>query len=833
MKELLRAILTVSALSLVLFFGVGLSVTYAQTGTAPTTTTPTDAVSQFASKVSILLTKDKARIPNVGFGSSINFTYEGLACFRSTSELSRGGTATYAISCTQQQPKLTARCEDTTGLLNTCRVTDATGNPVQVGGEDTFSPNRVGEDAVIDASTGQQVGEETGKPISDDASCSGNFLCAIGKLPGLLFAGLGFLLLNLSAFILGIAGTVFNWVVIRTVFQFALYFGTSAGMLVAWGVLRDIANIALLFGFIFVGIATILNTQSVEGYTAKKALPRLIIFAVLLNFSLFATQAIIDVANGFSSVFAAYAGQQCDTTTSTAGGTSGQDQATCANIGISSKILEAAGMHQMFPKDWSGLQQAWQAPYTYTVMMIMLSLMVTVTAMVLIAATIMLVVRVVVLSLLMVTSPIGFAGMAIPSLNKIAQDWWHKLINQAFFAPLFLLMIFVSLKLVEGLQSGEATIADAILGNTGSGGNTTAGNMQVVMVFMIVIGFMIGALMIAQKMGAYGASFATKTAGGIAFGAHGFVARRTVGRLSNHLASKVAGSQWARNNPGLGRLTYGALNKGATASFSARNLAGGLVKGAGLDIGKANKDAAHGYHGMEEKSVKQRTEFAKKLTLTTQDKKEIRSSEEEAEDTRRQIREENEHQEAVQENFKRDEQTQKDADAPALNIARDELKKLAEAVKVTRATGTDAEKALAETQYNNDLKAFENMQKAAEERLAIIRNQAAAEKKKHDELVGKLKEYETAQTDNAKWTAKQPQRQYAKNIEHSGLPFPTLDSHANHVAAAKILKDLDKSDNQRMQEALDSFNKKTQDGGAPAAAPSSAPRGGGGGTPSH
>lgn len=805
MRKLLRAILTVSALSLVLFFGV--SVSSAEADTIPDYS---------------VICKDNVKC--LSFDPAVNPMLKGYTVNKTGDSHGAPTKQPDGSTCVLYNPP-SALATPESGCLKDSVF--------------TLNGNLSSGEILINTKTGSTGATDAApEPASmgQSENCNLDFLCVIQKLPGLLFAGLGFLLLTLSSFILGIAGTVFNWVVIRTVFQFALYFGTSAGMLVAWGVLRDIANIALLFGFIFVGIATILNTQSVEGYTAKKALPRLIIFAVLLNFSLFATQAIIDVANGFSSVFAAYAGQeQCDQGVSTAGN-DGQSQAACANLGISSKILEAAGMHQIIPSGeqaLSALGQAWNRPYSYTVMMIMLSLMVTVTAMVLIAATIMLVVRVVVLSLLMVTSPIGFAGMAIPSLNKIAQDWWHKLINQAFFAPLFLLMIFVSLKLVEGLQSGEATIADAILGNTGSGGNTTAGNMQVVMVFMIVIGFMIGALMIAQKMGAYGASFATKTAGGIAFGAHGFVARRTVGRLSNHLASKVAGSQWARNNPGLGRLTYGALNKGATASFSTRNLAGGLIKGVGLDVGKANKDAAHGYHGMEEKSVKQRTEFAKKLTLTTQDKKEIRSSEEEAEDTRRQIREENEHQEAVQENFKRNEQTQKDADAPALNIARDELKTLADAVKVTRATGTDAEKALAETQYNNDLKAFENMQKAAEERLTIIRNQAAAEKKKHDELVGKLKEYETAQTDNAKWTAKQPQRQYAKNIEHSGIPFPTLDSHANHVAAAKILKDLDKSDNQRMQEALDSFNKKTQDSGAPAAAPSSAPRGGGGGTPTH
>ncbi len=338
------------------------------------------------------------------------------------------------------------------------------------------------------------------------------------NLPGVLLSAVAFFFLTLCSIFLFFSGVVFNWVVIRTVFQFATYFGTSQGMLIAWGVLRDIGNIALLFGFIFMGIATILNTHSVEGYTARKALPQLIIFAVLLNFSLFASQAVIDVANGFSSVFATYAGQSCDVGAS--GSSSTQSDSDCANIGISGKILTAVGMNQILPSGdqaVSALSSAWQKPYTYTAMLLLLSVLVAITAVVLLAAAIMLAIRVVVLSLLMVTSPIGFAGMAIPALHGLATDWWHRLINQSFFAPAYLLMVFISLKLVENLMVGNATVSDAIMGNQ-LAGSSAAGNMQVVMVFIIVIAFMIAALMVAQKMGAYGATFATNAASSIVHG---------------------------------------------------------------------------------------------------------------------------------------------------------------------------------------------------------------------------------------------------------------------------------------------------------------------------
>lgn len=521
------------------------------------------------------------------------------------------------LTCTNPD-RSTSVCEALNGQwsqVNQCRVTNADGTSGGGTGDSTVPGVRT--DTVTDSNGNVTETNNT------SASCSVlNVAQCIANLPGMLFAALAFLLLGLSGIILAIAGTVFNWVVIRTVFQFGTYFGTSDSMLITWGVIRDLGNIALLFGFIFVGVATILNTQGTEGFTAKKALPRLIIFAVLLNFSLFASQGVIDVANGFGSVFTTLAGQDCKADTSSVGGTGtaaqdGQSTADCSNVGISGKVLEAAGLTKIFDTtDKSGefFQNLTDRPYTYTLMLLVLSVFVTVTAMVLLAGTVMLVIRVVVLSLLMVTSPIGFAGMAIPPLQKLAKDWWHKLISQSFFAPVFLLMIFISLKLVENLTQQQASIVDALLGNSASTGATTAGNMQVIMVFAIVIGFMIAALVVAQKMGAYGAKFATQRAAGLTLGAHAFVARRTIGRASGKVAERIRSSSFGHTETG--RLFAGIADKGAKSSFDGRGISG-LQKVGGLDLGKPQKGGydAIVHHGQEE-----REKYGKSLKQTAGDK---------------------------------------------------------------------------------------------------------------------------------------------------------------------------------------------------------------------
>lgn len=343
-------------------------------------------------------------------------------------------------------------------------------------------------------------------------------------------------ILTFAGWMLGIAGVFFNQVLIKTVFQFSTYFGSSEGLLTAWGVMRDVANIGLLFGFIFMGVLLILNVDGGGhghghggGLSAKKAIPRLIIFAVLLNFSLFASQAIIDVSNAFASTFTTLAGAACDDNASTTDG----DNA-CANVGISGKVMQMAGISTI----WNdGILKGFE---TSTVTLLGLAVFVTITMVVLLAAGLMLVFRVVVLTMLMVTSPIGFAGMVIPGLQGLASKWWHMLISQSFFAPVMLLLVFISLKMAESLNPNGAPLVNAFA----EANSTMAGNLEVLVVFAVVIGLMISSLIVAAKMGAMGASFATNTASAVTYGSLARITNAGIGGGARGLRAAQQ-SQWA------------------------------------------------------------------------------------------------------------------------------------------------------------------------------------------------------------------------------------------------------------------------------------------------
>lgn len=474
------------------------------------------------------------------------------------------------------------------------------------------------------------LGSETGTGTDAAISASGsagagcsptNPLQCFLDLPGYFLSAIGYLALLLAGFILQIVGVLFNWTIIRTVFQFGTYFGTSDGMLLAWGIMRDIANITLLFGFIFMGVALILNLEGGGhghggGMSPRRAIPRLIIFAILLNFSLFASQVVIDVANSFSSVLASQAGQKCDEGT-TGGSGSTQSLEDCANVGISGQVMAIAGISSVWDVD--NLKNFVKKPYNQAMVLLMLSIFVLVTAVVLLAGCLMLIARAVILSFLMIVSPVGFAAMAIPPLKKIANQWWQTLLSQAFFAPIYLLLVLISLKVGGGIAAnpdGQVSLANALIGN---GGTSTAGNMQIILVFAVVIGFMVASLLAAKKFGAMGAEWGISTAGAVigggTVGLAGFAARRTIGAGAARVMQSDGFIKFARTNPALGRLAYSGLNKGATASFDAR----GAIKGAPIPLGTVSKAASHGYHGIEEAAVKARTDFAEKYLAQTHD----------------------------------------------------------------------------------------------------------------------------------------------------------------------------------------------------------------------
>ena len=429
------------------------------------------------------------------------------------------------------------------------------------------------------------------------------------------FVGLSYIVLAFSNFLLFLAGAFFNWIMVETVLEFGLNFGNSPGVLAGWSVLRDLGNIALLFSFVFIGLATILGLQS---YTVTKTLPRLIIFAVLLNFSLFVAEAVIDVTNGLSATIASQATTQqnnCASATRTVDGDNNieseqQDCATDKNYGISGSIMNASGLASSFrpPIEECPLLNL-NCSMKNISMMLGLTLFSSILAVVLIAAGIMFVIRVVTLLLIMVTAPIGFAGMVVPFLKGIAEKWWGALLHQSLFAPVFLLLVFIGLTILNHSPFAAASQAHSIGDALGSGDMDT---ISILVTFTLVVGFLLAALIIARRLGAVGADFAIKTAGGLVYGTMGGAARITLGRGSHVLAGAVRRSGFGDNE--VGRMFTKVLDKGASSSYDFRAGTASAFGKLGVDMGRTTRGGAgHGVTGVLHERVESRLAFKKSV----------------------------------------------------------------------------------------------------------------------------------------------------------------------------------------------------------------------------
>ncbi len=621
-----------------------------------------------------------------------------------------------------------------------------------------------------------------------------------------LTAVAGFIL-TFSGWILGVVGVLFNWVIIKTVFQFGTYFGTTDGMLIAWGVMRDIANIGLLFSFIFMGVLLILNVEGGGhghggGISAKRAIPRLIIFAVLLNFSLFATQGIIDVANAFGSQFAGLAGMEC----------TGADTAdACANKGMASKVLQMAGIQTL----WS------EGINANGTVVLGLALFVIITAMVLLAASILLIIRVVILTLLMVTSPIGFAGMVIPGLSGIASKWWHALLSQSFFAPAMLLLMFISLKMAESLNPNKVALVNAFVGE--NGGN--AGNLEIVVVFAVVIGLMLASLAIATKMGAIGAGFATNTASKLTVGSVGFVGRRTLGVASGGIANRIASSKYARNNGFGSQFAHSVFTKGASSSYSLRTGLNSGTKGLGIDMGNASKEVSHGIHGIEEAGIKSKVKFAEE-TLKQSD------AEKKEEQRLKDAKKTTENSKAIEQaSYKRDrsemergiEETNEEnavlSGRRLQNIDDQKTRVQQEKDKVKAGTGSAAALAAEEdtlkTMVDEHRRDSEQEKADIENRKRDLRIRKENHERFISEFDSRIKDIDqqidggeafdpsTGATRSYTGVSKDAARRtYGKALGKGGLLYPSVGYHVNHEASEKILKKLSRSDNEKLVDAI-------------------------------
>lgn len=304
--------------------------------------------------------------------------------------------------------------------------------------------------------------------------------------------GLWSLVVGFFGRLVGLAGLALDWGVNEYVIGFGKNFlesGIGSAVDILWVAVRDIFNITFIFGLVFIGLKMILNSDDPG---TRRWLVSLIMAALLINFSLYITKSVVD----FSNILATQITKGYPTEN--------------GKISVSYSFMNTFGIQQMLDKgDTSSMPNNIQtdgAAYAYIFGAMILFI---VTTFVFAAGAIMLFIRYAVLCLYMVLSPLMFLSWVFPQMSSITSKYWQGFLGRSFFAPIYLLLVYFSIYLLNAwakVITANGNKAD--YANTFSGmGNTTLKSFDATLPpFILACIFMLASVIIANKMGADGAS---------------------------------------------------------------------------------------------------------------------------------------------------------------------------------------------------------------------------------------------------------------------------------------------------------------------------------------
>jgi hypothetical protein len=324
-----------------------------------------------------------------------------------------------------------------------------------------------------------------------------------------------------------IGGWMLDNAIYYTILQMGVILGKSSPLGVSitdlWGVLRDLLNIVFIFGLIYIGIKTILDA---DDSGTQRTLGLLLVSALLVNFSLYFTQVVIDFSNiAAIQVYGQILGSDGQLSSGSFSGGAG----SLGDSSISGAFLNIVRASSFFGGgEGMADNMTFSGVLFYSLLMMIFLIM---AGMVFAMGAVLLLARFGVLILMMIGSPLMFVSWILPSLGgAVKKFWsWDKLIEKALFPAAFLFMLYLSLVVLQSLQKfilkDGSQLSDALSG----GQALIASSGAHLMFFALMIALLYASVKVASSMGIAGASASMNLLGT----AQGFAYRNTIGRSFN------------------------------------------------------------------------------------------------------------------------------------------------------------------------------------------------------------------------------------------------------------------------------------------------------------
>jgi hypothetical protein len=324
----------------------------------------------------------------------------------------------------------------------------------------------------------------------------------------LLFLGVFFLFPNVVHAGVGeVVATVLGWIlypiiwVLGQILVMLLYvligiaqyndFIDSNAVKFGWTLVRDLCNMFFILILLIIAFATILR---VEQYNLKTWLPKLILMAVLINFSKLICGVFIDATQVVMLTFV-----------------NAFKNLAAGNLTSMLNVTEILSFSQSSSKDVTG--------WTILGSIILALIFSVVSVVVILTMLVMLAMRIIMIWIYVVLSPLAYLLASFPQGQSYSQRWWTDFSKNLIVGPVlafFIWLSFASLGGVEGSRDINKMQRESNPENGDIGSEnfsisvTEAGSQENVTKFIISIGMLLGGLMIAQEMGGMAGSVAGK-----------------------------------------------------------------------------------------------------------------------------------------------------------------------------------------------------------------------------------------------------------------------------------------------------------------------------------
>ena len=358
---------------------------------------------------------------------------------------------------------------------------------------------------------------------------------AMSGLLGFVFGDIGARVLGCICFVLfGIikllAGLLI--VIIQILIAVSCYndFINAPAIISGWTIIRDVANMFFVIVLLIIAISTILG---IETYNYKKLLPKLLLMAILINFSKMICGLLIDCSQVIMMTFV-----------------DGYKEAAAGNFAT------AFGLDQILTW-WGGRTNITEGKENISYLEIMgallLALVLVIVAISVTLGTILIfLIRIIMIWFLVVLSPIAYLASAFPGGAKYSQQWWTEFTKYLIVGPAMAFFLWLSLMVMSTADVNQTikirtdtseptkVIKEDVI-DLGVSRELYASVSEIsssshLLSYIIAIGMLCGSMIMAQQIGVAGAGMAMnlskKVGKGIGMGMPAWAARKAkAGRI--------------------------------------------------------------------------------------------------------------------------------------------------------------------------------------------------------------------------------------------------------------------------------------------------------------